>query len=64
MSRRFSGSAPLELVLDDEHAHEKILDVLERPEHYAEIVMGIREDFGRRHNPEARLRELVTFIEE
>ena len=38
--------------------------MLERPEHYAEIVMGIREDFGRRHSPEARLRELVAFIEE
>ena len=47
-----------------EHAHEKIIDVLERPEHYAEIVMAIREDFRRRHSPEARLRELVGFIEE
>jgi hypothetical protein len=58
------GERALDLGLDDEHAHEKILDVLERPEHYAEIVIGIREDFGRRHSPEARLRELVGFIEE
>ena len=58
------GECAMELVLDDEHAHEKIVDVLERPEHYAEIVMGIREDFGQRHTPEARLRELVSFIEE
>jgi glycosyltransferase involved in cell wall biosynthesis len=58
------GARALELVLDGEHAHEKIIDVLKRPEHYAEIVMEIREDFGRRHNPEARLRELVRFIEE
>ena len=42
-------------------AHEKILDVLARPEHYAEIVMGIRQDFGRRHTPEARLRELIAY---
>ena len=58
------GERALELRLDDTTSHEKILDVLERPEHYAEIVMGIREDFGRRHTPEARLRELISFIEE
>ncbi len=45
------GERALELVLEEEDAHEKILDVLARPEHYAEIVMGIREDFGRRHTP-------------
>jgi glycosyltransferase involved in cell wall biosynthesis len=58
------GERALELCLDDEDAHEKILDVLKRPGHYADIVMGIREDFGRRHNPEARLRELVELIEQ
>lgn len=58
------GERAIELVLDGEHAHEKIVDVMERPGHYAEIVMGIREDFARRHSPEARLRELVKFIEE
>ena len=40
-----SASAPWSCVLDDEDAHEKILDVLARPEHYAEIVMGIRRGF-------------------
>ena len=58
------GERATELMLDDENAHEKILDVLQRPGHYAGIVMGIREEFSRRHNPAARLRELVTFIEE
>jgi len=58
------GERAMELVLDGEHAHEKIVDVLERPEHYAEIVMSIREDFGQHHSPEARLRELVEIIEE
>jgi glycosyltransferase involved in cell wall biosynthesis len=58
------GERAIELVLDGEHAHEKIVDVLERPEQYAEIVMGIRKDFGRLHSPQARLRELVEFIEE
>ena len=62
--REIFGERALELRLEEEDAHEKILDVLGRPEHYAEIVMGIREDFGRRHTPEARLRELISFVEE
>ena len=38
--------------------------MLERPEYYADIVMGIREDFRQRHTPEARLQELLGFIAE
>src|SRR6202008_1146606 len=53
------GERAIELVLEGEHAHERIVDVLERPEYYADIVMGIREQFRDRHSPEARLRELV-----
>jgi hypothetical protein len=44
--------------------HEKVLDVLARPEQYAEIVRGIRQELGRRHSPEVRLRELIEIIEE
>jgi hypothetical protein len=58
------GERATQLMLEEEHEHEKIIDVLERPERYAEIVMSIREDFARRHSPEARLRELVRLIEE
>jgi glycosyltransferase involved in cell wall biosynthesis len=58
------GERANELVLDGEDAADKIVDVLERPGHYADIVMGIRKDFGRRHTPEARLRELLEYIEE
>ena len=54
------GERAAELVLDGEQVHDKIADVLARPEHYAEIVMAIREDFRHRHSPEARLRELVS----
>ena len=64
MSGRFSANAPWSCAWKRPDAHEKILDVLGRPEHYAEIVMEIREDFGRRHTPEARLKELIAFIEE
>jgi glycosyltransferase involved in cell wall biosynthesis len=58
------GEDATQLMLDEEDGHEKIVDVLERPEHYAGIVMAIREEFRRRHSPEARLRELVRLIEE
>ena len=61
--RQIYGERALELRLEEADADEKILDVLERPEHYAEIVMGIRQDFRRVHSPEARLRELVSLIE-
>jgi hypothetical protein len=58
------GAPAIELVLGDDRPHERILDVLARPEHYAEIVIGIREKFRRLHNPEARMREMLRFIEE
>ena len=60
----YGDAAAAELVLGGERPHEKILDTLARPEHYAEIVRGIRAEFGRRHSPEARLRELIGIIEE
>jgi glycosyltransferase involved in cell wall biosynthesis len=62
--REIYGEPAAALVLGKERPHEKILDVLARPEHYAEIVQGIREEFGRQHSPEARLRELIGIIEE
>lgn len=62
--REIYGDHATELVLGDERPHEKILDVLARPEHYAAIVRGIRQEFGPRHSPEARLRELIEIIEE
>jgi hypothetical protein len=62
--REVYGEPATALVLGGDRPHEKILDVLARPEHYAEIVMGIRQDFRRLHNPEARMRELLGFIEE
>jgi hypothetical protein len=61
--REIYGDQAVELVLGGRHPHEKVLDVLDRPHHYAEIVKGIREDFGRRHSPQARLGELIEIIE-
>ena len=62
--RNLYGDPAVELVLGGERPHEKILDVLARPEHYAHIVRGIREEFGRRHSPETRLRDLMEIVRE
>jgi hypothetical protein len=61
--REIYGEAAMELVLGGPDPHEKVLDVTSRPLHYAGTVKGIREDFGRRHTPEARLGELIGIIE-
>jgi hypothetical protein len=62
--REIYGDRAVELLLGDENPHDKILDVLSRPEHYAGIVREIRLDFGRRHSPEERLQELIEIIRE
>jgi hypothetical protein len=62
--REMYGERATEMVLGDERPHEKVLDVLTRPDRYAEIVEEIRREFGQRHCPEARLRELIGIIEE
>jgi hypothetical protein len=62
--RDIYGDRALQLVLGGERPHEKVSDVLDRPGHYAEIVRGIREEFRRRHSPQARLRELIGIIDE
>ncbi|MBX2805730.1 MAG: hypothetical protein KTR19_07150 [Hyphomicrobiales bacterium] len=58
------GKEAAALVLDQDDPDGKILDVVERPEHYAAIVQQIREDFAVRHSPEARLNELIEIIKE
>ena len=62
--REIYGNRATELLLGDENPHDKLLDVLDRPEHYAEIVREIRQDFGRRHSPEERMHELIGIINE
>ena len=62
--REIYGNRATELLLGDDNPHDKILDVLSRPEHYAGIVREIRQDFGRRHSPEERLQELIGIINE
>ena len=58
----FGDAAAENLVLSGHNRQDKILDVLRRPRHYAEIVQGIRNDFRRNHTPEARLRRLIEIV--
>lgn len=56
------GEAARELLLGDAPT-ERILDVLERPEHYAAAVRGVRAHLAARHSYAARLQELARIVE-
>jgi len=55
------GECALELVLT-ENASEKIADVLERPQYYAQIVADIRRNLAEKHSYEARLQQLLEIM--
>jgi hypothetical protein len=57
------GERARALALPDEKPEELIVDVLERPQHYADIVEEIRDTFAKKHSYTARLRELVAIID-
>jgi hypothetical protein len=57
------GEAALELVLPETNAHEKILDILDRPEHYNGIIHDIRRHLASHHSQQQRLKELIQIIE-
>jgi glycosyltransferase involved in cell wall biosynthesis len=59
----FGDAAADNLVLSGDNKPDKILDVLRRPEHYAEVVHGIRQEFRRGHTPQARLRRLIEIVQ-
>lgn len=62
--RSVYGEEALDLVLGAKRPHDKVVDVLARPEHYAGMVRRIRDEFRERHSPAARLRELIEIIDE
>lgn len=57
------GEPAAELVLSAEDVDDKIVDVIDRPDHYASIVQEIRDELSIRHSHEARLSELVQIVE-
>jgi Glycosyl transferases group 1 len=59
------GERAMDLVLrDGQAATEQILNVLRRPEAYAEIVRDIRRHLAEKHSYAARLQELVRIVAE
>jgi hypothetical protein len=57
------GEAVLELVLPVEAPHEKILDIVNRPDHYTGVLGAVREHLRTHHSYESRLAELVEIVE-
>jgi hypothetical protein len=57
------GERACELMLPEDHPEEKILDMVRRPEHYADIVMGIRQHLAAKHSHAARLQQLIDIVE-
>jgi len=62
--KEFYGDAAAELVMPAESPHVKILDIVSRPEHYAQLVTDIRAQLARKHSYQQRLRELIDIVEE
>ena len=62
--KEFYGGGASELVMPRENPHEKILDMVMRPEHYAGIVAGIRAGLAKKHSYHERVRELIRIVEE
>ena len=56
------GECAAELVLGSD-APERLLDMVQRPDHYAELVADIRRRLGEHHSQCARLLELIDIVE-
>jgi hypothetical protein len=57
------GPDALELRLPDENRHGKIMDLMQRPGRYADLLRGVRRHLAEKHSHMARLRELIKIIE-
>jgi hypothetical protein len=57
------GPPATELVLK-EHPAEQILDVVARPEYYANLVAAIRQRLADQHSHTARLKQLIEIVEQ
>jgi len=62
--RELYGQPAAELLLPAESPSDKILDIVERPEYYAEIVTGIRSRLAAQHSYSVRLQQLVEIAAE
>jgi hypothetical protein len=60
--REIYGSAGIELLLPADAPEEKILDLVRRPDYYADVVATIRRHLGEQHSYRARIQELVDIV--
>ena len=56
------GERATELILPEDRPEEKVADIVARPDHYAEIVLGIRKHLAEKHSYAGRLRELIEIV--
>jgi len=57
------GEAGLALTLDGD-GPERLEEIVARPEAYTDVVMTIRRHLAQEHSHEARLRQLISILEE
>jgi hypothetical protein len=62
-ARAIYGEAAMDLVLPEDGAAEKVLDLVRRPERYVGAVREIRQHLAEKHSHAARLRRLIEIIE-
>jgi hypothetical protein len=60
--QEFYGERAVELALPALRPEEKVLDMLRRPNYYAEIVRDIRQHLAEKHCYVVRLRELIDIV--
>jgi hypothetical protein len=56
------GEQALELALPEDGPQDRILDILERPDHYATIVKGIRRHLAEKYSYSVQFQELLEII--
>jgi hypothetical protein len=57
------GERAASLVLPEERPEAMVLDLVRRPEQYADVVRDVRRDFAEKHSYAARLRELIAIVQ-
>jgi hypothetical protein len=56
------GDGALELVLPEENPHEKVLDIVLRPDCYTRVATAIRRRLAERHSYHARFKQLIKIV--
>jgi hypothetical protein len=57
------GDTAVDLVMRPDDLRNQIVDIVDRPEHYREMVNGIRRHLSVHHSHAARLRQLIDIVE-